>query len=182
MVEVRKIHTVTITMGTKDNSGGQSRKMTQLQEKVSCLLQEARILLDLTKLTNCTVPYKMVIDDNELSMNERLRLINGIILEIQRSSILPLRLLDVFHMMKDYLLVGCSADGIHFDRPKGAEWLNQVVQRHINNLESDLLETGQINFGPTPRPLFFQVGSELSKDARYGENFGAAKLAKALAA
>ena len=45
-----------------------------------------------------------------------------------------------------------SSDGIHFDRPRGTEWLNGVFQRHINLLESDLLERAQFIFGP-PRYL-----------------------------
>ena len=56
MLQVRKIHTVTMMMGTNDVSRGESRKMTKLPEKVSCLLQEARIYLDPTILTICTVP------------------------------------------------------------------------------------------------------------------------------
>ena len=34
-----------------------------------------------------------------------------------------------------------SSDGIHFDRPRGVEWLNDVFQRHISALEAELLET-----------------------------------------
>ena len=48
-----------------------------------------------------------------------------------------------------------SSDGIHFDRPRGTEWLNGVFKRHINLLESDLLETTQFTFGPPPIPPFF---------------------------
>ena len=47
-----------------------------------------------------------------------------------------------------------SDDGIHFDKPKGVEWLNNVFQRHINALEADLLETAQFTFGPPPNPPF----------------------------
>ena len=46
-----------------------------------------------------------------------------------------------------------SSDGIHFDRPRGVEWLNDVFQRHISALEADLLETAQFTFGPPPNPL-----------------------------
>ena len=48
-----------------------------------------------------------------------------------------------------------SSDGIHFDRPRGVEWLNDVFQRHISALEAELLETAQVTFGPTPNPPFF---------------------------
>ena len=47
-----------------------------------------------------------------------------------------------------------SADGIHFDRPRGVEWLNDVFQVHINALEAELLETVQFTFGPPPNPPF----------------------------
>ena len=54
MLEVRKIHTVTILMGTNDVSRGDWRKITMLPEKVSCLLQEVWIYLDHTILMICT--------------------------------------------------------------------------------------------------------------------------------
>ena len=47
-----------------------------------------------------------------------------------------------------------SSDGIHFDRPRGVEWLNDVFQMHISALEADLLETAQFTFGPPPNPPF----------------------------
>ena len=47
-----------------------------------------------------------------------------------------------------------SSDGIHFDRPRGVEWLNDVFQRHISELEADLLETARFTFGPPPNPPF----------------------------
>ena len=34
------------------------------------------------------------------------------------------------------------------------EWLKDVFQRHINELEADLLETSRVTFGPPPNPLF----------------------------
>ena len=66
---------------------------------------------------------------------------------------------DVAHMMENALPFGCSSDGILFHRPKGGKWLNKVFQKHINNLESDLLDSGQFIFGPPPRPPFFPVRS-----------------------
>ena len=47
-----------------------------------------------------------------------------------------------------------SSDGIHFDRPRGVVWLNNVFQMHISALEADLLETAQFTFGPPPNPPF----------------------------
>ena len=40
------------------------------------------------------------------------------------------------------------------NRPRGAEWLNDVFQEHINALEADLLETAQFTLGPPPNPPF----------------------------
>ena len=96
----------------------------------------------------------MMRDENGMRMNER---VPGVIREVQRNSILAMRLLDVAHMMEDSLTDGFSSDCIHFDQPKGVEWLNKVFQRHVNSLNSDLLETGQFTFGPPPRPPFFPV-------------------------
>ena len=81
-LEVRKIHTATLMICGVDVSKSESRKMTILPENVSCILQEARIYSDPTILTTFTVPYHMMEDDNRVSMNERMRHINGVIREI----------------------------------------------------------------------------------------------------
>ena len=51
--------------------------------------------------------------------------------------------------------IDASSDGIHFDKPRGMEWLNGAFQMHIHILESDKLETAQFNLGPSPIPPFF---------------------------
>ena len=90
-----------------------------------------------------------------MSMNEGVRHINEIIRQIRNRSILPMRLLDVARMIEDYLPQNESSDGIRFYRPRGSEWLNVVFQRHINLLESDLVEAGQFTSGPPTRFSFF---------------------------
>ena len=55
-----------------------------------------------------------------------------------------MRLLDVASMMDHSLPDDASCDGIHFDSPRDMEWLNGDFQRHINLLESDMLETDHI--------------------------------------
>ena len=127
----------------------------RLRDKVSCILEELRIYLNPAILTNCTIPYNMMSDQNARSMNDRVRHINEIIRQTQQRSVLPVRLLDVARMMEDFLPENPSSDGIHFDRPRGTQWLNGVFQKHINVLELDLVETGQFTFGPPPRPFFF---------------------------
>ena len=107
-----------------------------------------------------------LLDDNGLSMNEKLRQINEVILEIQRNSILPLRLLDGARMMEDYLPGRYFSNAIHVYRLKGLEWLNKVFQKHIDNLESELMGTEQFTFGPPPRFLFSPVRPE---EDRLGE-------------
>ena len=66
-----------------------------------------------------------------------------------------MRLLDVTSMMEHSLPDDASSDGIHFDKPRYTEWLNGVFQRHMNLLESDMLELGQFTFGSPPIPPFF---------------------------
>ena len=149
MLEMGKIYTVTMMMGTNDVSRGESRKMTRLQDKVSCILEELRIYLEPAILTICTAPYNMMADQNAREMNG-MRNINEINRQIQQRSLLPMRVLDVARMMEDSLPEDAASDGIHFDRPRGTEWLNGVLQRHINFLESVLVETGQFTFGPPP--------------------------------
>ena len=75
-------HTVTTMMGTNDVSKGESRKMMMLSEKVSCLLQDARIYLHPTILTSCRMPHKMMQVANGLSMDRRVRHINGMVYKI----------------------------------------------------------------------------------------------------
>ena len=157
MLEMKKKHTVTLMMVINDVSRGESRKMVRLPEKVSLILEELRICLDPTVLTIFMVPYKMMQDQNALNMNERVCHIIDIIREEQKKSILPLSLLDVAWMMEISLPDNSSSDGIHFDKPKGTEWLNGFFQKHVNSRESDLLEAGQFTSGPPPRPSFFSI-------------------------
>ena len=152
MLDMAKMYTVTLMMGTNDVSRGESRKVMRLHEKMSCILQELRIWSDPAILTICTVPYNMMFDQHAMEMNEKVRNINGETRQIQQRSVLPVRLLDVADLMEHSLPRDASSDGIHFDTPKGTEWLNGVFQRHINQLESDLLEMAQFTLGP-PRLL-----------------------------
>ena len=86
----------------------------------------------------------MMFDQHALEMNQKVRSLNKVIRDIHRKSVLPLRLLDIAERMeKKGFPEDTSKDGIHFDRPRGAEWLNDVFQEHINTLEADLLETAQ---------------------------------------
>ena len=147
MLDIEKTNTVTSMMGTNDISRGESRKMMRFHEKVNCIPE------NLLGLTICTVPYNMMQVQNAMSMNERVRHINDLIRGIQKKSILPVKLLDVARMMEGFLLHGSSWDNIHFDKPKGVEWLNGVFQKHINDLKSDLLESGQLTFCPPPNAL-----------------------------
>ena len=146
-------------MGTNDVSRGESRKMTRIQDKVSCILEELRIYLEPAVLIICTVPCNMMADQNAREMNERVRNINEIIRQIEHRIMIPIRVLDVARIMEDSLSENSSSDGILFGRPRGMEWLNGVFQRHINFLVSDLVETGQFTFGPPPIPPFFSARS-----------------------
>ena len=146
---------MTLMIGTNDVSRGEARKVTRLHEKMSCLLEELRIQMDPILLTVCTTPYNMKFDQHAVEMNEKVRNLNEVIREIHRKSVLPTGLLDVAERMEQAGFPDdTSADGIHFDRPKGVEWLNDVFQGHINALEADLLETAQFTFGPPPNPPF----------------------------
>ena len=155
MLGMTKVYTVTLMIGTNDVSRGEARKITRLHDKMSCLLDELRIQMDPILLTVCTVPYNMMFDQHALEMNEKVRNLNKVIRDIHRKSVLPVRLLDVAERMeKKGFPEDTSNGGIHFDRPRGAEWLNDVFQEHINTLEADLLETAQFTLGPPPNPPF----------------------------
>ena len=168
-----KINKVTLMMGTNDVSRGESKKVMRLHEKMSCILQELRICLDPAILTICTVPYNMKFDQHAMEMNEKVRNINELIRKIQQRSVLTVRLLDVAELMERSLPDNASSDGIHFDTPKGTEWLKGVFQRYINLLEADLLETAQFTFGLppispffAPRPLSSRLGARVdSRDS-----------------
>ena len=74
-----------------------------------------------------------------------------------------------------------SSDGIHFNRLRGVEWLNNVFQRHISALEADLLETAHFTFGPPPnppflatRPLSSRLGARV--DSRYSSRSSRTRL------
>ena len=76
----------------------------------------------------------MMADKNAKEMNERVRNINDKIRQIQQRSVLPMRVLDVARIIEDSLPEDACSDSIHFDRPRGTEWLNGVFQRHISFL------------------------------------------------
>ena len=56
-------------------------------------------------------------------------------------------------MIKESLPDGSSIDSIHSDRPKGIDF----IQRHMDRLESELIEKGQSVFSPPTDPHFFPV-------------------------
>ena len=169
MVGMAKMYTVTLMMGTNDVSRGELRKVMRLYDKMSCILEELRIQMDPAILTVCTIPYNMMADQHAMEMNEKVRVLNGIIKQIHQRSVLPIRLLDVADQMEQSLAEDASSDGIHFDRPRGVEWLNDVFQRHINELEADLLEMARFTFGPPPNPPFLAT-RPLSSRLRLGVN------------
>ena len=89
ILDIVKMYTVTLMMGTNDGSRGESRKVIRLHEKMSCILEELRIYLDPVILTICTFPYNMKFDQHAREMNEKRRNINEVIRHIQQRSVLP---------------------------------------------------------------------------------------------
>ena len=154
MLGMARMYTVTLMMGTNDVSRGESRKVMRLHDKMSCILEELRIQMDPTILTVCTIPNNMKADKHSMEMNEKVRNLNKIIRQIHQRSVLPVRLLDVADQMERSFPEDASSDGIHFDRPRGVEWLNNVFQRHRSALEADLIETAQFTFVLPPNPPF----------------------------
>ena len=156
MLGMARVYTVTLMIGTNDVSRGEARKVARLHDKMSCILEELRIQMDPAILTVCTIPYNMKADQHAMEMNTKVRNLNEIIRQINRRSVLPVGLLEVAEQMQlSAFPDDASSDGIHFDRPRGVEWLNDVFQRHISALEAELLETAQVTFGPPPNPPFF---------------------------
>ena len=155
MLGMARVYTVTLMIGTNDVSRGESRKGMRLHDKMSCILEELRIQMDPAILTVCTVPYNMKADQYAMELNTKVRNLNEVIRQIYQRSVLPVGLLDVAEQMERAVFPDdASSDGIHFDRPRGVEWLNVVFQRHISALEAELLETAQFTFGPPPNPPF----------------------------
>ena len=164
MLGMRRVYTVTLMVGTNDVSRGEAMKLTRLHDNMSCILEELRIQLDPVLLTVCTNPYNMKADQHAMEMNVKVRNLNEVIRQIHQRSVLPVGLLDVAEQMEQAGFPDdTSSDEIHFDRPRGVEWLNDVFQRHINALEAELLETAQFTFGPPPNPPFLASGALSSR-------------------
>ena len=71
----------------------------------------------------------MKADQHAMEMNTKVRNLNEIIRLIHKRSVLPVGLLDGAEQMElSAFSDDASADGIHFDRPRGLEWLNDVFQ------------------------------------------------------
>ena len=100
MVGMAKMYIVTLMTGTNDVSRGGLRKVMKLHDKVSCILEELRIQMDPAILTVCTIPYNMMADQHAMEMNEKVRVLNGIIKQIHQRSVLLIRLLDVADQME----------------------------------------------------------------------------------
>ena len=83
MLEMEKMYTVTLMLGTNDVSRGGQLKVMRLQEKMSCILEELRIYVDPAILTICKNRYKMMADQNASDMHDRVRNLNEIIRQIQ---------------------------------------------------------------------------------------------------
>ena len=96
----------------------------------------------------------MKADHYAMEMNTKVLNLNEVVRQIHQRSVLPIGLLDVAEQMERSFPDDASSDGIHFDRPRGVEWLNDVFQRHISSLEADLLETAQFTFGSPLNPPF----------------------------
>ena len=152
MLGMAREYTVTLM---NDVSRGESRKVMRLHDKMSCILEELRIQMDPAILTVCTIPYNMKVDQHAMEMNMKLRNQNEVISQIHQRIVLPVGLLDVAEQMERSVFPDdAPSDGIHFDRPRGVEWLNDVFQRHISALEAEFLETAQFTFGPPLNPPF----------------------------
>ena len=155
MLGMTRVYTVILMIGTNDVSRGESRKVMKLHDKMSCILEELRIQMDPAIFTVCTIPYNMKADQHAMEMNTKVRNLNEIIRQIHQKSVLPVGLLDVAEQMERSVFPDdASSDGIHFDRPRGVDWLNDVFQRHVSALEAELLETAQFTFGSPPNPPF----------------------------
>ena len=116
MLGMARMYRVNLMMGTNDVSRGESRKVMRIHDKMSCILEEFRIQIDPAILTICTIPYNMKADQHAMEMNEKVRNLNEIIRQTQRS-VFPVRLLDVADLMERSFPEDASSDGIHFDRP-----------------------------------------------------------------
>ena len=150
-----RVYTVTLMIGTNDVSRGESRKVMRLHDKKSCILEELWIQMDPAILTVCTIPYDMKTDQHAMETNTKVRNLNEVVSQIHQRSVLPIGFLDVAEQMEQAAFPDdASSDEIHFDRPRGVEWLNDLFQRHISALEADLLETAQVTFAPPPNPPF----------------------------
>ena len=155
MLGMARVHTVTLMIGTNDVSRGESRKVMRLHDKMSCILEELRIQMDPAILTVCTITYNIKADQHAMEMSTKLRNLNEIIRQIHQRSVLPVGLLDVAEQMERSVFPDdASSGGIHFDRPRGVEWLNDVFQRYISALEAELLETAQFTIEPPPNLPF----------------------------
>ena len=154
MLGMARMYTVTLMKGTNDVSRGESRKVMRLHDKMSCILEELRIQMEPAILTVCTIPYNMKADQDAMEMNAKVRNLNEVIRQIHQRSVLSIGLLDVADQMERSFPEDASSDGIHFDRPRGVEWLNDVFQRRISALEAYLLEMAQFTFSPPPDPPF----------------------------
>ena len=153
-------------IGTNDVSRWESRKVMRLHDKMSCILEELRIQMDHAILTVCTVPYNMKADQHAMGMNTKVRNLNEVVRQIHQRSVLPIGLLDEAEQMgRAAIPDDASSDGIHFDRPRGVEWLNKrVFLRHISALDAD----GPIHIRTTSKSSFPRLKNSIQSPGGEG--------------
>ena len=154
MLGMARMYTVTLMIGTNDVSRVESRKVMRLHDKMSCILER---VADPNGSRHTHSLYHPL--QHEGQSTTKVRNLNEVIGQIHQRSVLPIGLLDVAEQMERSFPEDASSDGIHFDRPRGVDWLNDVFQRHISALEADLIETAQFTFGPPPDLPFLATRS-----------------------
>ena len=155
MLGMTRVYTVSLMVGTNDVSRVEAMKVMRLHDKLSCILEELRFQMDPSVLTVCTVPYNMKFDQHAMEMNTKVRNLNEVIRQIHQKSVLPIKLLDVAEQMEQSFPSDASSDEIHFDRPKGVEWLNVFFFSKAHKcIGGRFARDGPIHIRPTPKPSF----------------------------
>ena len=138
-----RIPNVMILVGTNDISRGSDEQEALWESMMVCLFTTLWQKFNCTVLTVCTVPMNTrSLTAAGRRKNEGVVRWNNILRNLASRNAGRMILMDIEHELRAMDQARLTTDGIHFDSIEGQAWLNRVFQERLDELETELFDTG----------------------------------------
>ena len=138
-----KIPNVMILVGTNDISRGSDEQEALWEAMMVCLFTTLWQKFSCAVLTVCTVPMNTrSLTASGRRHNEGVMRWNNILRNLANRNAGRMILMDIEHELRAMDQARLTTDGIHFDSVEGQAWLNRVFQERLDELETELFDTG----------------------------------------